>query len=250
MCTQPPSPISLIKIKWPSAITLGWQFVLHVLWRLIQWFAGIRERNMVKHDTECPYWDQMSFNNTNMTNIHCIGFQLLSCCGFISVPVLHFASWSTKVSITAQKFASAMYLGTARVVKPEVSRSHLSRILYQEGLLAGALYHLFDPISALYIACYFCPCPPWYWSWKVSPELGCMCDTRWEVQSNWLLRLHYIQTGFYAFLPRIWGVLFWEGYRICCTLFKWIVPYFLEYSKYSPGLELNLCQLAHPNWKV
>ena len=42
----------------------GWQSTLCGTWCLIWWFA-CWEKSMVIHDTECPYWDQVSLNNTN-----------------------------------------------------------------------------------------------------------------------------------------------------------------------------------------
>ena len=47
---------------WPSAIirlTAHFTCGLYLIW----WFASIG-KSVVKHDTECPYWDQMSLNNT------------------------------------------------------------------------------------------------------------------------------------------------------------------------------------------
>ena len=43
----------------------GWQPNSCVAWCLIMWFASIG-KSMVLHDTECPYWDQMSSNNTKL----------------------------------------------------------------------------------------------------------------------------------------------------------------------------------------
>ena len=52
----------LRKIKLPSPIA-RLTLTLLVAWCLIWWFASI-EKSMVVHDTECPYWDQVSLNNT------------------------------------------------------------------------------------------------------------------------------------------------------------------------------------------
>ena len=44
------------------------QLILCVAWCLIWLFASLEKNSMVIHDTECPYWDQVSLNNTNQTN--------------------------------------------------------------------------------------------------------------------------------------------------------------------------------------
>ena len=46
--------------------TPGWQPILCVAWCLI-WLFAILKKSVVIHDTECPYWDQVSLNNTNQT---------------------------------------------------------------------------------------------------------------------------------------------------------------------------------------
>ena len=50
---------------------------LRVAWCLIWWSASI-EKHMVLHDTECPYWDQVSLNNTKLQTYKCeIGCAIL-----------------------------------------------------------------------------------------------------------------------------------------------------------------------------
>ena len=44
--------------------TPGWQPTLCVALCLIWWFASFKKKVLVIHDTECPYWDQVSLNNT------------------------------------------------------------------------------------------------------------------------------------------------------------------------------------------
>ena len=51
---------------WSYAKSPGWQPTLCVALCLICWFA-LAFKSMVIHDTECPYWDQVSLNNTNQT---------------------------------------------------------------------------------------------------------------------------------------------------------------------------------------
>ena len=43
--------------------TPGWQPILCVAWCLIRPFASFK-KSMVLHDTDFPYWDQVSLNNT------------------------------------------------------------------------------------------------------------------------------------------------------------------------------------------
>ena len=45
--------------------SLGRPPILLVAWWLLWWFARI-ENSMVINDTECPYWDQVLLNNTNL----------------------------------------------------------------------------------------------------------------------------------------------------------------------------------------
>ena len=54
------------KIKSDHMQSPGWQPTLCVAWCQIWWFASL-DKSMVIHDTECPYWDQVSLNNTNPT---------------------------------------------------------------------------------------------------------------------------------------------------------------------------------------
>ena len=58
----------------------GWQPTLCVAWCLIWWFEKFR-KSMVIHDTECPYWDQVSLNNTNQTKplFRCVHSSFGSC---------------------------------------------------------------------------------------------------------------------------------------------------------------------------
>ena len=62
--------------------TPGWQPVLCVAWCLIWLFASLK-KNIVVHDTKCPYWDQVSLNNTNQTKPNLRGL-----CGYIWVNIL------------------------------------------------------------------------------------------------------------------------------------------------------------------
>ena len=51
----------------------GWQPTLCVAWGLTWWFARLER----VHGTECPYWGQVSLNNTNQTKPnHCTGSDL------------------------------------------------------------------------------------------------------------------------------------------------------------------------------
>ena len=40
------------------------------------WFGDCKFRNVVLHDAECPYWDQVSLNNTNPSTLMTSSFQL------------------------------------------------------------------------------------------------------------------------------------------------------------------------------
>ena len=54
------------KLKWPYAITrLTAHFVCGLMYDLVR--CKFR-KSMVIHDTKCPYWDQVSLNNTNQTS--------------------------------------------------------------------------------------------------------------------------------------------------------------------------------------
>ena len=54
--------------KWRSHLhSQSWQRTLCMVWCMIWWLAST-EKSLVMHDTECPYWDQVSLNNWN-TNI-------------------------------------------------------------------------------------------------------------------------------------------------------------------------------------
>ena len=53
------------KLKWPYAITrLAAHFICGLMSDLV--ICNFR-KDMVIHDTECPYWHQVSINNTNQT---------------------------------------------------------------------------------------------------------------------------------------------------------------------------------------
>ena len=41
----------------------SWFPTLHAIWCLIWWLPDL-PKSMVMHDTECPYWDKVSLNNT------------------------------------------------------------------------------------------------------------------------------------------------------------------------------------------
>ena len=59
------------RLKWPYAIT---RLIAHFIcgWMSARVICKVR-KSMVIHDTECPYWDQVSLNNTNQTYLVLIG---------------------------------------------------------------------------------------------------------------------------------------------------------------------------------
>ena len=63
--TYPHKPLIRGKLKWPYAIT---RLTTHFMWAQISNLVICKFRkSMIIHDTECPYWDQVSLNNTNQT---------------------------------------------------------------------------------------------------------------------------------------------------------------------------------------
>ena len=51
--------------KWPYAIT---RLTAHFVYGLMSDLVICKFwKSMITHDTECPYWDQVSLNNTNQT---------------------------------------------------------------------------------------------------------------------------------------------------------------------------------------
>ena len=54
------------RLKWPNSIT---RLTAHFICGLMSDMVICKFwKSMVMHDTECPYWDQVSLNNTNQTS--------------------------------------------------------------------------------------------------------------------------------------------------------------------------------------
>ena len=76
------------KLKWPYAIS---RLTAHYMCGLMSDLVICNFRkSMVMHDTECPYWDQVSLNNTNQPtnqeiNIHCTLIHVLALFYLVSV---------------------------------------------------------------------------------------------------------------------------------------------------------------------
>ena len=58
------------RLKWPSAITrLTTHFTCHLMFDLV---ICKHRKSIVMHDTKCPYWHQMSLNNTKTHTQACV----------------------------------------------------------------------------------------------------------------------------------------------------------------------------------